>query len=79
MTATLYKGSTSSFEAAQSAAVYEAVLTELGATGTIVPLGDPTYRTGATTNTCAAGVTGLPTAVFTASEALGRPRAISRR
>jgi len=70
MTATLYKGSTSSFEAAQSAAVYEAVLTELGATGTIVPLGDPTYRTGATTNTCAAGVTGLPTAVFTASEAL---------
>jgi len=69
MTATLYKGSTSSFEAAQSAAVYEAVLTVLGATGTIVPLGDPTYRTGATTNTCAAGITGLPTAVFTASEA----------
>jgi len=69
MTATLYKGSTSSFEAAQSAAVYEAVLTVLGATGTIVPLGDPTYRTSATTNTCAAGITGLPTAVFTASEA----------
>ena len=69
MTATLYKGSTSSFEAAQSAAVYEAVLTELGATGTIVPLGDPIYRTAATTWRSVSGVSGLETAVWTATEA----------
>lgn len=69
MTTVLNRGGRAKEEAARSAAVYEAVLTELGATGTIVPLGDPIYRTGGTTFRSVSGVSGLETAVWTASEA----------
>lgn len=70
MTTVLNRGGRAKEEAARSAAIYEAVLTELGATGTIVPLGDPIYRTGSTTFRSVAGVSGLETAVWTATEAI---------
>ena len=69
MVSVLNRGGRAKSDAAISAAVYEAVLTELGATGTIVPLGDPIYRTGATTFRSVSGVSGLETAIWTASEA----------
>lgn len=69
VTPILQSGSISRMNAIASTAVYEAVLKELGATGTIASLGDPAYRTAPTTNRSAAGVSGLETAVWTATEA----------
>jgi hypothetical protein len=66
----LASGSLSRLNSIKATSVYEAILNELGATGTIVPLGDPAYRTAPTTWRSAAGVSGLESAVWTASEAI---------